>query len=170
MRTFHPSCPSAGNNVSATLVRQLIAEIRASRIISGKGLSVRRTPQGTHLSTKAERASGSLPRLFWVFSKNTDPESGETTCEWKNKFLQIGMRFHNFDTRGAPFTDSTDGSDGLYYVEIRLKENPISVEVKKGNFPAADPLTGKVYFELGNIKDGKQENTMPFVPVIYINL
>ena len=174
MRTFHPSQPSVGNNVSATLIRQLIAEIRASRVIAGPGVAVRRTPQGTHVSAKAvpPAVGGGSPRVFWTFEKKTYQQSGEPSHAWHNKILQIGMAFEDFDSPSSQsrFTDDTDGSDGMYFVEISLKANPISVAIRKGSFPAADPLGGKVYFRLGYVTDGKLDKPLPFVPVIYINL
>ena len=161
----------AGNNVSATLIRQLIAEIRASRAIAGPGVTVRRTPQGTHLSAKAvPAAGGGSARMFWTFEKRTDPQGGAPSHAWHNKFLQIGMKFYDFDRPNAPFTDDTDGSDGPYSVEISLNANPVSIAVRRGTFSAADPVAGKVYFDLGSVTDGKLDSPLPCVPVIYINL
>lgn len=169
MIPFSPSLPVAGNDVSATLIRQLIAEIRASRVIAGPGVAVRRTPQGTHVSAKAvPAAGGESGSRFWVFSKETG-ESGEQKSSWKRKFLQIGMRIYDLDNSDKQFfKDETDGSDGYYHVSINLGTQNTEVEVRKGRNEGLDMSKGEIYFYLGEVKDGKL--SVPFVPVIYINL
>ena len=53
-----PIEPSAGDRVSATLLRSLVRYIRATRPIAGPGLRQRVTPNGTHLSCYLPRGGG----------------------------------------------------------------------------------------------------------------
>lgn len=166
MRSFHPANPSAGNNVSATLIRQLIAEVKASRVIPGPGVSVRRMPSGTHVSANAGWKGGGSSRTFWNLTRKEDG-----TFEWKGKYLQIGMRFYNYDALEGHVTDNTDGEDGTYWVDIELGHYDICpIEIKKDDYRAADPVTNRVGFLLGAVVNGKLLQPLPFVPVIYVNL
>ena len=187
MRPFHPYRPSAGNNVSATLISQLIAEIRASRVIAGPGVTVRRTPNGTHVSAeRSYQKAGS--GLFHPWELFVTEENGERKVKWKNKVIQLGMRFVNYDDEEDKFKDETNGENGNVYLRIRLgggKDESAETEdseiegptpeascISAGQFSHGeyDPDSDSVFFYLGRIQDGKKTTHLPAVPVIYRNL
>lgn len=174
MRSFHPTNPSAGNNVSATLIKQLIAEVRASRVIAGPGVTVRRTPNGTHVSAAGRGETKASPRFIpWKIVEKENPVTHEKKKEWTNKVLQIGLRFYNYDNATSQeYSDETNCEDcNDAAIDIDLSKTPPAIKtVKAESQRQFDPDTGHVIFHLGMVEDGKLVTPVLFPPVIYCNL
>lgn len=183
MRPFYPNNPSAGNSVSATLIKQLIAEVRASRLIAGIGLKARRTPHGTIVDAKKYNQPASRIEFRdehpWMLKQVENEATGEKELRWMNKFLQVGLSVYNFDDAvfglGVTGDDMTD--DGSYFLKVKLKDQygnlagkpEVEVETSDST-PANDFDEGIVYFYIGRIENEKQVMKITQVPVVYTYL
>lgn len=172
MRSFHPSIPSAGNSVSATLIRQLIDEIRASRIIPGPGVKVRRTPQGTHVSVSAEAGKRQNQTSIkpWTFLCKEDPKTHEKVGGWYNQTLQFGMEpFHADDPKHGGILGGDAVDDGTYYLKADVsKTSPQlsgALEIVKSTEGRFDGNT--MFFKIGTVENGKQKDGPHISPVFY---
>lgn len=166
--------PVAGNPISATLIRQLIADVRANRIIGGIGLRTRRTSNGTHVDLANAATSTRSPKEAkpWTFMRKEDPDTHEVVAGWYNQTLQFGMTpFYAEGPKGG-IKDENDyeNADGTYYIKADVSKTdpnrPGALEIVKD--PDSIRNDGNtLFFKIGIVEDGEQTYGSYMSPVFY---
>mgnify|MGYP003301389202 CR=1 FL=1 len=95
MRTV-PPFPNPGEKITATLLREILRELRANTPLEGTGTRMQRTPNGTHIHAqpagRAGKSSAPPPGCFDLSSAKADAETSTVECAFLRRYYRVGGR------------------------------------------------------------------------------
>ena len=100
-----PTAPAPGSPVSASLIGEIIAAIRARTLLRGRGYRLKETPNGTVLDIDAQaRAAAAVAAdkgRFAIVSITEEEGSEEQqktyTVEFRNPYYDVGGRTYEME-------------------------------------------------------------------------
>ncbi len=90
-----PAYPNPGEKITASLLREILRELRANTPLEGSNVLLQRTPNGTHIHAKPAGRGGSAANRLDCFDLSrlaVDADAGTVTCVFERRFFRVGGR------------------------------------------------------------------------------
>ena len=130
--------PASGQPVSATLIHEMMREIKANRPLPGKNTRTNRTPNGTHIEAIAgggkSAPAAKVPGRFEIALKAEQPEEGHEedpqkySATFANPYYDVGGKTYEMpadETIDPPAVTLVGIEDGsIIVLKVSAKETP----------------------------------------------
>lgn len=143
-----PTAPAPGTPVCSSLIRELIAAIKARTILRGRGYRTRETPNGIMLEIEVGKSSSSsrLPGLFEAKLETSD--QGGKKVKFEYPYYMVGTRLYRCEDKDVVL----QAGKGIYCLVVDL-----SATEPKGVI--------EIYEDFGHVQEAAASPTVSIKPL-----